>query len=150
VSTRTAIVGTSRAFSVALTASGTAVALGSLLPWISVKGGLFGTVNLERLDDDAALFVAIGAILTLIGVAAATHGPTRLGGIAALCIAATTTMIWYLDLTETLEAIDMVNSPLEPFARGGMGLGPSVLAVGLWVGFVGAGGIASRSVHSGS
>lgn len=136
---------TRRGFSIALALSGTVIAFGSLLPWTIVNGGLFGTVNLERIKDDVAMLVAFGAILSLIGVVTATHGPSRVGGITALCIASATSLIWFRSLTKTLEAIDIVNSRLEPFARGGIGVGVWVLAAGLVVSFAAASGFASKS-----
>ena len=134
-----------RGLGIALALSGVAVSLGSLLPWTAVSGGLFGTVSVGSINDGDAIFLVCGAALTLIGALATVRGPSRTAGIAALAMTAASALVWYIDLTNVLEVLDIVNSPQEPFASGSLGAGMWFLAIGLYVSFVGASGIAGRT-----
>ena len=122
-----------------LAAGGGLIALGSLMPWVTVSTA-FGSVSASGMEGDGVFTLVAGIVLGVLGVLYGTGSqtPSMVVKVAAYVVLGVVAWVWFTDIRTVDEALD---TSVSEVATGGIGIGLWVLIVGVCVALLGAIGL---------
>jgi hypothetical protein len=113
-----------------LAISGGAIAVGSFLPWRTLRAALIGSVDVAGTEGDGVITLVVGGFVVLIGILALTRGISRVSAIIGLVLAGVAGWVAYEGLASALEVIDEINSDPDGLAQASVGIGLWIVAIG--------------------